>query len=98
MHGTLLFFELISSIVGSYICSDDNTMKKDCLDVAKFLVRTRCAMVANEPFNVKINNEVLKIKMVEESHGSMHFTMKIPDSCKASFVSSNSLNSSSILG
>lgn len=43
-------------------------LKSDCMDVARFLVRTGCAMVLNETFNIKINEETFRIEMTEDSH------------------------------
>lgn len=59
----LSFFEMLANTIGKYICSDDNTLKGKCMDVARFLVKTICVMVLNESFNVLINGETFRIKM-----------------------------------
>lgn len=41
------FSELLANSVGKYICADDNTLKGDCMDAAKFLVRTNFVVVLN---------------------------------------------------
>lgn len=58
------FCEFLAKMVGMFICSDDNTMKLECMDVARFLVRTRCTLTLNETFKIKINEEVF-IKVVK---------------------------------
>lgn len=67
---TTIFFEEISKTVGHYICSDDSTSRLDFLDVASFMIRTRCVIVINEALVVKINDNMFIIKMVEDFHGS----------------------------
>lgn len=36
------FFEFISKQIGTYICSDDDTMEKSKLDVARTLILSSC--------------------------------------------------------
>lgn len=52
-----------------YICSDEETRMQTSMDVAKILVKTKYCLVLNETFNVEVNNNVFKIKLVEYSYG-----------------------------
>lgn len=45
-------FELLSATLGIYICSDDNTSRGIRMDVARFIIRTSCALVINEVMNI----------------------------------------------
>lgn len=49
------FFEFISKPVGSFIRTDVETAKQSRLDVARFLIRSRCAAGIDETFIIKIN-------------------------------------------
>lgn len=50
--------------------------KKECMDVARFMIRTSCMIIINEIFNVNINNQMFKIKMVKDSQGTLRIVMK----------------------
>ncbi|CAK8542124.1 unnamed protein product [Lathyrus sativus] len=73
------FFDILAKTVGIYVCIDDNTLKRECKNVAIILVRTHCAMVINETFKVMINNEVFNIKMCEDYHGPLHIVYNKTD-------------------
>lgn len=47
------------------------------MDVARFLIRTRCAIMLNETFNIKINEETCRIKMTEDSYDPMRISLKL---------------------
>lgn len=47
-----LFFELLAKTVGKYICVDEKTLKRECMDVARIMVQTNCAVVLTENFKV----------------------------------------------
>lgn len=64
----LKFFEFIITPVKVYVCLNDNTRNKSCMDVACILVRTKSSMVLNKAFNVKINGAAFRIKVIEDSH------------------------------
>lgn len=51
-----------------YVCSDDETREQVKMDVARILVRTKYSMVLNETFNMEINDNIYRIKMVEDMH------------------------------
>lgn len=51
-----------------YVCSDDETREQVKMDVARFLVRTKYSMVLNETFNMEINDNIYRIKMVDDMH------------------------------
>lgn len=56
-------------MLGIYICNDDNTSKGNKMDVARLMIRARCATVINEVINIKVNENMFRIKMMEEAHG-----------------------------
>ncbi|XP_058741575.1 uncharacterized protein LOC131613953 [Vicia villosa] len=63
------FFEFLSGLVGTYVCSDDETRDHTRMDVARFMIRTKSSMVLNETFNLEVNKHVYGIKLVEDMHG-----------------------------
>lgn len=65
------FFEMLANTIEKYVCADDNTSKRDCMDLARFIVRTKCAVVLNETFNIPINDVTFRIKMTEDTHGPL---------------------------
>lgn len=75
------FLKLLAKMDGSYICSDEATLKRDCMDVARFLVRTKCSIVLNESFSVQINDEVFRIKMVEDYHAPLRIGVRNKHEC-----------------
>lgn len=62
------FFEMLANMVGKFICADENTSKGVCMNVARFMVKTKCALVLNETFNVLVNDVTFRIKMTEDTH------------------------------
>ncbi|XP_058784954.1 uncharacterized protein LOC131659847 [Vicia villosa] len=63
------FFEFITKPVGVFIRPDANTLDQSRSDVARFLIRTRCAAGIDETFNVKLNGVPVRLKMVEDAQG-----------------------------
>lgn len=53
--------------LGKYMCLDDNTKNQISMGASRFMVRTKYILVFNETFNVQINDEVFRIKVVEDS-------------------------------
>lgn len=47
------------------------------MDVARILVRTKRILVLNEAFNVKINGDVFRLKVIEDSHGPLRVFMSL---------------------
>ncbi|KAI5432555.1 hypothetical protein KIW84_020027 [Lathyrus oleraceus] len=66
-------------MVGKYICVDENTLNRDCMDVARIMVLTNCVVVLNEPFNVLINGVPFRIKMTKYSYGPLRIFSKFKD-------------------
>ena len=62
---------MLANTVGKFICADENTSKGVCLYVARFMVKTKCAVVLNETFNVLFNFVSFRIKMMEDTHGPL---------------------------
>lgn len=57
------------------MCSNDGTKEKAKMDVARILVRTKCSMVLDETLNIKINEDVLRLKVVEDLHAPLRINM-----------------------
>ncbi|KAI5413648.1 hypothetical protein KIW84_057994 [Lathyrus oleraceus] len=69
-------FQFLAKMVGSFICANENTMKNECMDVARFLVKMSCAIVTNETFYVCINGKSFRIKMIEDSRTPICISVK----------------------
>lgn len=41
------FLEFLTKTVGTYMCNNDITTNQSKMDVVRFMVRTKCAMVIN---------------------------------------------------
>lgn len=80
------FFEFITKL-GIYICLDDGTREHTKMGVAKLLVRTRCYMVLNETFIVKIDENLFKLKVMEDTHGPLRISL--PDERNSSMEPSS---------
>lgn len=66
------------------------------LDVARILVRTKYNLVLNEIFNVDINDNIYRVKLVEDMHGPKRIVIPTkteinePDGDDSSFSSDES--------
>lgn len=69
------FFEFITSLMGVYVCSVEETTKQSKMNVVRILVRTKYSLVLNETFNVEINNNVFGVKILEDSQRLMWITI-----------------------
>lgn len=65
------FFEFLSATLGIYVCSDYNISREVRMDVARIMIRTRCASVINEVLNILTNDKMFRIRMMEEAQGSV---------------------------
>ncbi|CAI8610467.1 unnamed protein product [Vicia faba] len=64
-------FDFMSKSVGVFICVDEETTKHKTMDVARILIRTKYCMVLNETYNISINENIFRIKVVEDTHDPM---------------------------
>lgn len=69
------FFKFLANRVGTYICSDDQTLKAVNMDVGRFMVRTHCSRVLNKILKVKIDGVIFNIKIVEDLHGLIRINL-----------------------
>lgn len=54
--------------LGVYLCSDDDDTKNQMkMDVAQILVRTKYNLNLSEVFNIVINNDIFRVKVVKDS-------------------------------
>ena len=58
------------------------------MDVARILVRTKYTMILNEAFNMEINNNVYRIKLVEDEYVLKRILMSVKEKRKRTFVES----------
>lgn len=65
----------MSKPVGVYIFSDDETIKQETMNVARILINTKYSMMLNETYNIGINDYVFQIKLVEDHHEPLRFSM-----------------------
>lgn len=63
------FFEMLAKMVGTHVCCDDNTLKPENMDIARFLVRTSRVEVLNEVIRVVIDGEPFTIKITKDMYG-----------------------------
>lgn len=75
----LKLFEFITSSVGKYVFSYEETMKQTNMGVARILVMTKYCLVLNQTFNVEVNENVYRIKIVEVNHGPKHIVIQSSD-------------------
>ncbi|PNY01681.1 hypothetical protein L195_g024982 [Trifolium pratense] len=65
------FFELICKAYGFFINADDGTMKKNTMDVARLMLRTKRHKVVDDVFEAIINGETFSLRIIEDSYGPM---------------------------
>ncbi|PNX71430.1 hypothetical protein L195_g027309, partial [Trifolium pratense] len=66
-----LFFTQVTKPWGSFINADDVTMKKLSMDVARLMIRSSCQKVVDEFLDVKINDDIFHLRVIEDSYGPM---------------------------
>ncbi|XP_058783008.1 uncharacterized protein LOC131657654 [Vicia villosa] len=74
-------FDFITTSVGVFICADDDTIKQRSFDVARILIRTKYCLVLNETYNISINDNVFRIKVVEDNHGPLRISLNHGGKC-----------------
>lgn len=65
------FFRFIFVPFGSFVRVDDITSKQVKMDVARFLIRTKCYSLINESLPVLIGGLVVKLRVVEDTQGPL---------------------------
>lgn len=67
------FFSYICSQVGRFVCCDENTESKRCLEVARIQVATSNTCLINKVFKVKIDGAMFMIRAMEEFQCTCHY-------------------------
>ncbi|GAU42921.1 hypothetical protein TSUD_283440 [Trifolium subterraneum] len=70
------FFAQVSKPWGTLMNEDDVTNKKLSMDVARLLIRTSCQKPVDEFIDVKINNKVFHLRVIEDSYGPMRLMVQ----------------------
>ncbi|GAU47211.1 hypothetical protein TSUD_403520 [Trifolium subterraneum] len=65
------FFVMITKPYREFINEDEGTLKRITLDVARIMIRTEEQKVVDEIVEVKINNEIFRLRIIEDSYGPM---------------------------
>ncbi|PNX93423.1 hypothetical protein L195_g016577 [Trifolium pratense] len=65
------FFELICKAYGTFINADVGTTKKNTMDVARLMLRTKGHKVVDDVFEAIINGEIYSLRIIEDSYGPM---------------------------
>lgn len=87
---TLKFFDFIAKPVRKMLYIDKVTKFGSKMDVARFLVRTNCANSINEVLFVNINGVRFRLKLEEDSYGSVSFLF-FPESLEVEDVLSEAV-------
>ncbi|GAU46303.1 hypothetical protein TSUD_283280 [Trifolium subterraneum] len=65
------FFTKMVKPWGCFINSDDGTMKKTTMDVARLMIRTSCQQVVDEFVDVEVNGSIFHLRVLKDSYGPM---------------------------
>lgn len=65
------FFRFMALTFGAHIRADNVTESQAKLDVAHFLICTKCYLLINEVLSVNIEGLVVKMKVVEDTQGPL---------------------------
>ncbi|MCI15128.1 DUF4283 domain protein, partial [Trifolium medium] len=65
------YFSAITASIGTFINVDDCTMKMDCMDVARLMVRTQGIGVVDTIVETVINGDRFDVRLIEDSYGPM---------------------------
>ncbi|GAU51106.1 hypothetical protein TSUD_141480 [Trifolium subterraneum] len=69
------FFAKVVKPWDTFINSDDGTMKKITMDVARIMIRTSCHQVVDEFIDVRVNDLFFHLRVLEDSYGPMRILM-----------------------
>jgi hypothetical protein len=69
------FFAQVSKPWGTFMNTDDVTSKKLSMDVARVMIRSSCQIVVDEFLDVKINGDIFRIRVLEDSYGPMRIPL-----------------------
>jgi hypothetical protein len=72
------FFAQVSRPWGCFLNADDVTSKKLTMDAARLLIRTSCQKFVDEFINIKINDEIFHLRVIEDSYGPMRIVIPQP--------------------
>lgn len=59
--------------IGNFVCVDDSTNRKESMDVARILYKTKVHDLVSRIVKVQINDDIFSIKMVEEWYGPLQW-------------------------
>ncbi|GAU42670.1 hypothetical protein TSUD_106440 [Trifolium subterraneum] len=65
------FFTQLVKPWSSFINEDEGTLKKSTMDVARLMIRTSCQQIIDEFVDVKVNDVVYHLRVLEDSYGPM---------------------------
>ncbi|MCH95089.1 DUF4283 domain protein, partial [Trifolium medium] len=65
------FFAQVTKPWGFFLNTDDVTSKKLTMDVARILIQTSCHKAVDEFIDVKVNDEIFDLRVIEDSYGPM---------------------------
>lgn len=68
------FFSYLVSGIRKFICADEITEKKECMNVARILYKTKVHDLVSRIVKVNINGDIFSIKMIEEWSGPLQWS------------------------
>jgi hypothetical protein len=74
-----LFFSQLVKPWGEFLNSDDSTTKRITMDVARLLIRTSCQQHVDEFVDVRVNGEIFRLRVLEDSNGPMRIILPQPN-------------------
>ncbi|MCI08209.1 hypothetical protein A2U01_0029284, partial [Trifolium medium] len=75
------FFDMITKPYGEFINEDEGTLKGTTMDVARILIRTEEQKVVDEIVEVEINNEIFRLRIIEDFYGPMRIMVAQDKRC-----------------
>lgn len=65
------FFVRLANSLGSFICLDEYTTLKSCLDIARIMIRVPMLFALKESMKVEVDRKVFNLVIREDSFGHM---------------------------
>ncbi|GAU16840.1 hypothetical protein TSUD_367870 [Trifolium subterraneum] len=69
------FFTQLVKPWGSFINEDEGTLKKSTMDVTHLMICTSCQQIIDEIVDVKVNDVVYHLRVLEDSYGPMRIVI-----------------------
>lgn len=86
-------FVCVANSLGSFVCLDENTTIKTCMDIARIMIRVSASFTLKDEYLEDIDGKEFRLVIREDSYGPMRNVSSKKEMCNISSINSNSEDS-----